>query len=75
MNDPHRHRFLVPALITLLMLCAVGGFGAPVSCEARGRSDCRDSWGLATANALACAGMISALLARIEDNEPREPEG
>ena len=76
MNDPHRHRFLIPSLIALLMLCAAGGFGAPLSCEGKGQDDCRESWAMATSNALACAGMISALLARVEGQEdPHDPDG
>jgi hypothetical protein len=64
-------RPLIRALMALLLLGAVGGFGAPLSCETRGEGDCRESWALATSNALACAGVISALLARLDgDGSP-----
>mgnify|MGYP007069477347 CR=1 FL=1 len=64
-------RPLIRALVGLLVMCAVGGFGAPVSCEGRGRGECRQEWALATSNALACAGMISALLAKLDgDGRP-----
>jgi hypothetical protein len=64
-------RPLIRALVGLLLLGAVGGFGAPLSCEARGKGDCRDAWVLATSNALASAGMISALLAKLDgDGSP-----
>jgi hypothetical protein len=61
-------RPLIRALVGLLLLGAVGGFGAPVACEGRGRGECRQEWALATSNALACAGVISALLAKIDDD-------
>jgi len=68
--DPIRWA-LIRALVALLVLGGLGGFGAPLSCEARGKGDCREGWVLATSNALACAGVISALLAKLEGNGHR----
>ena len=64
-------RPLIRALVGILLASAVAGFGAPITCEGRGRDDCETTWGLATSNALACAGVISALLARLDgDGSP-----
>ena len=57
-------RELIRALLGLLLASAFAGFGAPITCERRGGDDCGTAWTLATSNALACAGVISALLAK-----------
>jgi hypothetical protein len=62
-------RPLIRALVGILLASAVAGFGAPITCEGRGREDCETAWTLATSNALACAGVISALLAKLEGND------
>ena len=61
-------RQLIRALVGILLASAVAGFGAPITCEGRGRDNCETAWGLATSNALACAGVISALLAKLDGN-------
>ena len=64
-------RPLIRALVGLLVLGAVGGLGAPWSCEARGKDDCAAAWTQAGSSALACAGVISALLAKLDgDSSP-----
>jgi len=59
-------RPLIRALVGLLVMGAVGGFGAPVSCWLKGKGECQEAWGQATSNVLMCAGVISALLARLD---------
>lgn len=64
-------RPLIRAMVGILLASAVGGYGSPLSCEARGRGECREEWALANSNALASAGMISALLAKLDgDGSP-----
>lgn len=56
-------RIIVTALVTIVFLAAVGGFGAPFLCRGAGPA-CSDRWAQASGGALSAAGLLSALLAR-----------
>lgn len=67
------NRPIIAALVSCVVLSAVGGFGAPLLC--RGATDldkCGEQWRVAAAGALTAAGTLGTLLARLvgDDHQP-----
>lgn len=66
-------RAIVGALVGCVVLSAVGGFGAPLMCGAAAdRDKCGEQWRAAAAGALAAAGTLGTLLARLAGGD-RQP--
>lgn len=59
-----KEQVIVAALVACVAASAVGGFGAPFLCRGAG-PDCSDRFRQATSNALAAAGVLGTLLARM----------
>jgi hypothetical protein len=61
------NRFIVGSLVACVMISAIGGYGALLC---RGDQPCIDAVKTASAGALAGAGTLGTLLARISGSDP-----
>lgn len=65
---------IVIALVTCVIISAIGGFGAPMFCENSKNDKCAQNWKDAATGSLAASGALGTLLATLAGVETnRDP--